>query len=325
MVTRLQEARQRVRDAEEARIALAAKHAAEDAAQEPAKVALERHEKRNRIPVVVLTAGSYRIYREGVVSLSGYGWAGEVSRAVEGYKTVKAREERAAAMIEGGGVTFNLGGSSMKCRGLAAKSRIVTGADLTAWTKAHERTRRAEEAARTARNAEVAAIRAAFEGGGKITAPEIAAIAARTALLGLAVHKSDQWRRDREIADARKVCEAADAHLAGILAKSGTCACLTCEQERKEAEYAAAAEVRRKAAEKAAATAQKVKDRAPWREYTCPSCAAIVTAQPLPKVTWDGTTNGQLYLRCTVERCRWFALASAVKSKPAKKPEAVAA
>jgi hypothetical protein len=47
-----------------------------------------------------------------------------------------------------------------------------------------------------------------------------------------------------------------------------------------------------------------------------------VVAQVLPKVGYDGSTSTELYLRCTIVPCRWSSLASSVKSKPAKKPEA---
>lgn len=325
MATKLQEARERVRAAEAARIALAAKHAEEDAAQAPAKLALERHVKRYNAPVVILTAGSYKIFAEGIGSLSGYGWDGEVRRAMDGYKG-KAREERAIAMVSAGEITFSLNGSSLKCKGLAQKTRVVTGTHLKAWQRARDKVRKAEEAARLARNEEVATIRTAFDAGDRLTVDQIAAIVGRKAMLQSAVRTGDPWSRDRAIAEARKVCETADAHLAHILAKStDPCPCSRCVGDRNSAEYEAKAEVRRKEMAKAAAAAQRIKDRAPWREYTCPSCANTVIAQPLPKTAWDGATSKDLYLRCTVDRCHWSALASSIKTKPAKKPETVAA
>jgi hypothetical protein len=324
MTTKLQEARQRVRDAEEARIALAAKFAAEDAAQEPAKVALERHLKRNAAPVVVLTAGSYKIFAAGVASLSGYGWSGEVRTATEGYKG-KAREERAIALFVNGALTYNLGGASLKCKGLAVKSRVVTGTHLKEWQRAHEKVRKADAAASLARSEEVATIRAAFDAGTKMTVDEIAAVSGRKALLESAVRPSDQWQRDRKVKEAREVCEAADAHLAALLAKSKEpCECATCVGDRKEAEYAARADVKRKETEKAAAAAAKVKARAPWREFTCPMCGKASVAQVLPKQNWDGTV-GQPVLRCATDRCHQQFAASAIKSKPAKRPEVAAA
>ncbi len=324
MATKLQEARQRVRDAEAARTALAAKQAAEIAAQEPAKVALERYLKRNNAPIIVFAAGSHRVYQEGVVSLSGYGWSGEIRRAAEGLKG-KAREDAAFVVISTGAVKYNLGGASLKCKGLAQKLRVVTGTHLSAWKRAHEKVVKAERAWREAQREETAAILSAYEAGDRMTADQIAAISARMALLKSAVQITDQWSRERAVKDARIACEEADQHLAHVLSKStDPCPCTRCAGDRAEAEYNAKAEAKRKEREKADAAMQKIKDRAPWRKFTCPACGGECIAQVLPHTRWDGTV-GPPSLRCTQDRCHQSYRAEAIKSTPAKKPEAVTA
>lgn len=325
MATKLQEARERVREAENARIALDAKHKAEDEAQAPAKLALERHLKRNNAPIVVLTAGSYRIFADGLGSLSGYGWIGEVRRETEGYKG-KAREERAIALVANGGVTYNLGGTSLKCKGLAQKARTITGTHLRLWSRAHEKVRRAQEALRLATAEEQATILAAYNAGDKMTVDQIAAVSARRALLEGAVHVGDPWSRDRAIKEAREACGSADVHLVHLLEKKeGPCPCVRCAAERRMAEYEKAAEVKRKEEEKKRAAMQKIKDRAPWREFTCPTCGEVGVAQVLPYSRPYGPESTTLTLQCPVRMCGKYTVAAHIKTKPAKKPEAQAA
>jgi len=317
-MTKLQEARQRVREAEALEANTKAKHEAEDKAQAPAQAALERWRKSvSKQPVVILTAGSYRVLPTGLAAVSGYGWDYELRKHLDGQKG-KAAEAAVAAAILGGAVTMNVGGGSPKCKGLAAKTRVPDAASLRAWRAAHEKVRKAEAAARTAREAEVAAIRAAFDAGAKVAAEDVAALFAKGYCLLQATAKTSTYGRDHEITTARKTKEAAIAHLAHVQSKSkDPCACATCENDRAVAEVKTRDAERQRERAKAEAAWQKIVDRAPWREFTCPSCAKVVQAQVLPVRTYAGE-YGAMSLKCPTPMCGRTTPAASLRTKPVK-------
>lgn len=312
MATKLQEARARLREAEAAALAVKAKHAAEDKAAAPAMARVERMDKAgNRAPIVIRSAGAHVVYYGGVYDLGGYGWDNTLREAAEG-KTGRAAQEAVAAAILSGAVTINVGGGTSKCKGIASRTAFVTPADLRKIKAAQRKVTLAEEALRKAQREKNAAIEAAHANGGTIEAPVLASQLADYFLAKRAARGTIYWMRDREIADARTVVEAAQAHLAHVQAKSkDPCQCATCESDRRVAEMEKIAAEREATKAKAAAAWQRIVERAKTLTYVCPHCAKTVTAKAIPTRDWQGQISTIPYVKCP--ECGFAADSRAVK------------
>ena len=310
-MTKLSEARARVSEAEAAVAAVKARQDAEEAARRPATAALARHEKRYSVPTVVLAGGSYKIL-PGIPSMEGWGWNGLDKTATA--KTAQAKTEAVAAALAAGEVGFSVGGTQLKAKGLSAKMRTLTDADMRRWKAARAKVTKAQVALSAAQRAEREVITSAYTNGGRIPIDELSVIAAKGWLLKRAAKGTDSWTQDRNTREAREVYEAAQVHLNHVRSAptDQLCICARCEKERFQAEYAANLARITKERERDDAARAKVKARAPWRSFTCPSCFHESTAQVLPD------RNDRDSLSC--RNCYHAWLVGNIKSKPAPKP-----